>query len=227
MKTRTVFLFALLTFIAINVNAKTYIFKTTISGACPIKLYVNGNRYWIVNTSDKVVLNLTGSNNEFSATDAFGQNMQNERYPNSDGSVTVYLGGRSWANHGKRRLYDYRNGEIIELDYSSSSSSSSSSSYSSSSNYYSDDSESSASSAAVAGMGSAAGMALAAGIAGAFSGSTERYPNIQFQVGASHIYAEFARLKFMIGGGAGFGLALYGGIGKEFIFKIKNENMLD
>ena len=41
------------------------------------------------------------------------------------------------------------------------------------------------------------------------------------------MYAEFARLKLMIGGGAGFGMALYGGVGKEFIFKVKNENMLD
>ncbi|MBR5102639.1 MAG: hypothetical protein IK092_05900, partial [Muribaculaceae bacterium] len=55
----------------------------------------------------------------------------------------------------------------------------------------------------------------------------ENYPNFQLQAGASHMYGEFARAKLMLGGGNGFGLVLYGGMGKEFIFNVKNEKMLD
>ena len=155
--------------------------------------------------------------------------MQTQVFGSADGEpVTVQLGGNSWANHGKRRLYEYRNGRIIELDYSSSSSSSSSSSNYSGSSSSSSDSRSSLAGAAGAAVGSAVGGLMAAGMIGALSGgSTECYPNIQLQVGASHAYAEFARLKWMIGGGSGMGLVLYGGVGKEFIFDIKNENMLD
>lgn len=43
------------------------------------------------------------------------------------------------------------------------------------------------------------------------------YPNFQIQVGASRLYGEFARLKFCGGGEGGF--AIYGGVGKDYLFK--------
>jgi len=226
-KLKLIFLLFLTFVFALNAEARIYRFLTHASGACPIQLYVNGEFYWIATSSSVVELDLSGSNNEFYAIDAFGQNMNYEKYGSADGApVTVELGAFGWANHGKRRLYDYRNGQIVELDNSSSSSSSSYSNNNSSSSR--SDSRSSLAGATGATLGTAAGGLMAAGLAGTLTGgSTECYPNIQLQVGASHVYAEFARIKWMIGGGAGMGMVLYGGVGKEYIFDIKNENMLD
>ena len=50
------------------------------------------------------------------------------------------------------------------------------------------------------------------------------YPNLQLQAGASRLYGEFARLKFC-GGGEG-GLAVYGGIGKDYLFKGQYDDRL-
>lgn len=46
------------------------------------------------------------------------------------------------------------------------------------------------------------------------------YPNLQFQVGASRAYGEFARLKWCMGGATGY--VLQGGIGKDLIFNMDN-----
>lgn len=53
---------------------------------------------------------------------------------------------------------------------------------------------------------------------------TDGYPCVQLQMGVSHNYGEFARLKCCFGGLAG--LLLYGGIGKEFIFDGINKDEL-
>lgn len=45
---------------------------------------------------------------------------------------------------------------------------------------------------------------------------TDGYPCVQLQLGASHTYGEFARLKWCMGGLAGY--MLYGGIGKDYFF---------
>lgn len=212
---------------AFAAEARQYKFFTTIPGACPIQLYVNGNLYWITTPSDKKVLNLPDGGNEYSAIDAYGQNMHTQVFGSSDGgTVTIQIGKNSWSNYGRKRLYEYRNGQIIRLDHSSSSQSSSSSRSSSSSHNY--DANSSLAASTGAAMSSAVGGVMAAGVRGAFyGGSAESYPNFQIQCGASHMYAEFARLKIMIGGGAGMGMVLYGGVGKEYVFDIENERMLN
>ena len=54
---------------------------------------------------------------------------------------------------------------------------------------------------------------------------TDGYPCAQLQLGASHNYGEFARLKCCLGGLAGY--MLYGGIGKEYVFDgINNDELL-
>ena len=53
---------------------------------------------------------------------------------------------------------------------------------------------------------------------------TDGYPCVQLQLGASHNYGEFARLKCCLGGLAGY--MLYGGIGKEMIFDGINKDEL-
>ena len=50
------------------------------------------------------------------------------------------------------------------------------------------------------------------------------YPNFQLQFGASRLYGEFARLKFCGGGEGGF--AIYGGIGKDYLFKGEYDDRL-
>ncbi len=50
------------------------------------------------------------------------------------------------------------------------------------------------------------------------------YPNFQLQVGASRLYGEFARLKFCGGGEGGF--AIYGGVGKDYLFKGEYDDRL-
>ena len=53
---------------------------------------------------------------------------------------------------------------------------------------------------------------------------TDGYPCVQLQLGASHNYGEFARLKCCLGGLAGY--MLYGGIGKEMLFDGINKDDL-
>lgn len=50
------------------------------------------------------------------------------------------------------------------------------------------------------------------------------YPNLTLNLGASHLFGEFARLKACLGGAGGF--ILYGGVGKDWIFKGENHEKL-
>ena len=50
------------------------------------------------------------------------------------------------------------------------------------------------------------------------------YPNLSFNLGASHMYGEFARLKACLGDAGGF--ILYGGVGKDWIFNGNNKDKL-
>ncbi len=53
---------------------------------------------------------------------------------------------------------------------------------------------------------------------------TDGYPNIQFQLGASRAYGEFARLKMMFGGKTGY--VLQGGVGKDFFLNMRNSDVV-
>ncbi len=50
------------------------------------------------------------------------------------------------------------------------------------------------------------------------------YPNLSFNIGASRVYGEFARLKTCLGGAGGY--TLYGGVGKDWLFKGANSDKL-
>lgn len=61
----------------------------------------------------------------------------------------------------------------------------------------------------------------------AYSGmrySAVGYPNLTFNLGTSHMYGEFARLKACLGNAGGF--ILYGGVGKDWIFNSDNKDKL-
>lgn len=112
----TLFVASLALLLAFNADAETYVFKTYLeSNAMPIRLEVNGSQYWLVPGNEKVVLDLSG-HISYSCTDAYGQSLSIETARSDNGTVNAYIGGMlpSWGNHGRRRIWGYSNGSIIE-----------------------------------------------------------------------------------------------------------------
>lgn len=59
---------------------------------------------------------------------------------------------------------------------------------------------------------------------GGMSYDADGYPNVQLCVGLSRYFGEFARLKGQFGGASGF--ILYGGVGKDWLFDLRNKDRL-
>ena len=50
------------------------------------------------------------------------------------------------------------------------------------------------------------------------------YPNFTFQAGLSRVHGEFVRAKACLGGQTGY--VLYGGVGRDWLFNVKNEKFI-
>jgi len=201
-------LLLLLLFIVAVANAqRKYVFFTSTSSACPIKLVVNGYVYYLNSGSSKVTLTLSGSNNTYAAYDKYGDRMRTNHYAQNDGSVHVDIGAGHWQATPHHQTKS-----------SSSSNFSSSSSDSSSSNTENNISSSSG------GLGESLGTAVSNWITRGSGGYySEGYPNFQVNFGVSRVYGEFARLRWYTGGDQGF--LLYGGIGKDLLLNGDNKDI--
>ncbi|SDO02097.1 hypothetical protein SAMN04487900_107121 [Prevotella communis] len=198
---KIILLLSLLCIVVMANAQKTYVFYTSTSSACPIKIVVNGNAYYLNSGSSKVTLTLIGSNNTFTAYDKYGDQMRVRYFSQDDGSVHVDIGAGHWQASQNRKT-------------DSSQTSTSSSSSNSSSSYGSSD----------ASFGSSVGTAISTWITRGSGGSYSKgYPNFQFNVGLSRAYGEFARLRWYTGGDQGF--LLYGGIGKDWLLNGDNKDI--
>lgn len=227
---RTLLVSLLALLLAVNASADTYVFKTELSSsALPISLEVDGSRYWLVSVNDKVVLDLYGRFS-YSCTDAYGQNLKIETARMDDGTINAYIGGimPSWSNNGRRRIYGYSNGSIIEY------SSEGGTGYSDGGNYgYSQDdnggyneqyeklSREHGTPEEVAKKIKKQGKEGIGFVAGLISNGDR-----QFMVRAlfSRAWGTGGRLEARFGGGVAF--AIYGGLGKCLAWKLDNKDKL-
>lgn len=218
-------LFALL--LALNVGGENYVFKTFLgSEAMPIRLEVNGAQYWLVSGNDRVELELSGRI-RYSCTDAYGQNLKIETSRMDDGTINAYIGGMmpSWANHGKRRIWGYQNGSIIDYGDNTGVSGdrySGSSQNSSGQGVYYDELSRMYGTPEEAAKKVTDGAKKGIGFVGGLISNGDR----QFMVRAlfSRAWGTGGRLEARFGGGVAF--AIYGGLGKCLAWKLANKDKL-
>lgn len=211
---------------SLTVDGKTYVFKTELpSGALPIRLELDGNLYWITSTSQKVEIDFYGNLNYY-CEDAYGQPLRIETAAMDDGTTNAYIGGimPSWANHGKRRKYGYENGQVIDYTNGNETAGAAvSPGYSQDGgagedNYYTrkygdpDHVGDRVRTAGKAVMGGLAGVATSGGsqllLRGAFGRAWGTFGRVEGRFGSS------------------VALAVYGGLGKDLVWKLDNKDKL-
>ena len=216
-------------------NTKTYKFWTSTPGACPITVTVNGTSYQLYSGSSTFTLTLSGSPNII-AYDKYGDNMRINREAVYDGSrtylqyVSVNIGANHWQHIPKSKGQTPSSNEPVSkapennqpIDDSSDDTSYSNNSYGNNSNESIKD-------YAANKLGETVGGAIGTGFTNLYQGGvgqeSDGYPNFQIRSGLSRAYGEFIGLKWCIGGESG--LALYGGVGKDWLFNGDNhEKML-
>lgn len=227
---RILFAALLAMLLAFNASAETYVFKTYLqSSAMPIRLEVNGTKCWLVPGNERVELDLYG-HISYSCTDAYGQSLDIETARMDDGTINAYIGGimPSWDNHGRRRIWGYSNGQIIEYssDGTSDYSGGGNSGYSQDDNggyneQYEKLSRQYGTPEEVAKKIEKRGKE-AAGFVGGLISNGDR----QFMIRAlfSRAWGTGGRLEARFGGGVAF--AIYGGLGKCLAWKLDNKDKL-
>ncbi len=228
MKNKKVFwlIILLMTMVTMNAEAKTYVFKTNLpSGAMPIKMDINGDTYWFITGNERYSIELSGNINYY-CEDAYGQSLTIETSPMDDGTVNAYVGGMlvRWANHGKRRIREYKNGSIIEYtnsnesDYSYESPDYSYSTEDSGSNYYEEK------------FGNPEEIAekttdiIKSGIGGIGTAISSGDKQLVIRGGFGRAWGTYGRFEARFGDAVAF--SVYGGAGKDLVWNLDNKDKL-
>lgn len=231
-KRKLVLLIALSLFVVVQAqNTKAYKFWTSTPGACPITVTVNGISYQLSSGSSTFTLTLSGSPN-INAYDKYGDNMRINREAVYDGSrtylqyVSVNIGANHWQHIPKSKGNNPSSNDPVSkvpgnnqpIDASSDDTS-----YSNNSNANESIQEYAANK-----LGESVGGAIGTGFTNLYERGlgqeSDGYPNFQIRSGISRAYGEFIGLKWCIGGESG--LALYGGVGKDWLFNGDNHKKM-
>lgn len=213
-------------------DTKTYKFWTSTPGACPITVTINGTSYQLNSGSSTFTLTLSGYP-DIIAYDKYGDNMRINREAVYDGSrthlqyVSVNIGANHWQHIPKSKGQTPSSNEPVSRvpeSYQPSDDSSDDASDSDNSYGYNSNSNESIKDYAANKLGETVGDAIGTGFSNLYERGigqeSDGYPNFQIRSGISRAYGEFIGLKWCIGGESG--LALYGGVGKDWLFNGDN-----